>query len=227
MKPQSEKLLNEIRNFVNASEAQDGVKERIKDLIFQILFIECESAKAKKFNIWSFTSKDNSREMLQCCHYENGFVVASDGRNLIKTTRVYDETREGMNFKFTGEIVDYKYPQTDGLIKVAKEKCINKIQLTEEIKSSYAIKEHAFKAYRKIHKKVPGIIEIADNVFVKMEEFSTFFSGVDFIGATEIRYLDGYNTIVAYNESEEIVLVMPCIFDGERKSTEEYFYCRL
>ena len=61
-------------------------------------------------------SQQESRPILQCAHYENGDIVATDGHQLVKFSGVSEDTELNMNINLLTGLPDNSiYPKTDVL----------------------------------------------------------------------------------------------------------------
>ena len=212
MKPEALKELQEAVAILNYTKddltnAGEDIDNAIKHLR-SALFMETP-APSMKFNIYDFTSDEETRPAMCCVHHEEGYKVASDLNVLIAVKDAYPETLEGKNINKKGEESTAKYPQWDKLFnsnqRTAKGYRIDFDELSGWVKEYNAEKKmmgkrEARRAYVKV-----GPAFFALEKLAKLAKFMKA-QGTDILHVEEAR-----RAAACFSEDGSKGLIMPCV----------------
>lgn len=216
MKPEALKLLQtavENLGWINdehfCKTAEDGrfyAEQALKD-IRAAIFMETP-APSMKFNIYDFTSDDETRPVMGCVHHEGGYKVASDCHLLIAVKDAYPEDLEGKNINKKGEEDDSRFPKWQSVFP-ANDGCqdyrIDFDKLAGWIKEYNAEKKMMGKrgARRAFVKVGPA--------FFNLELFGRFAKFMKAEGTDILRVKESRRAAACYAENGSKGLIMPII----------------
>lgn len=219
MKTNSEKLLNEIYVLTD--------DQRIKDKVLQILRIEQSQAKGK-FDYYKFVSKDEIRPVMTGVYHDNGFKVASDYHILVAIKEGYSNELEGKSLCKNGEFADGRYPNWRSVTPQLSELGARKKQVVEIDFAKWDEVFSVYKAEKKLGEQKQHV-KVGESYY-KVELFALVVAAMKRIGTSEWMNTYAYEvtmmgseaverkrprTGISQNESGDLVLLMPCDYDGE------------
>lgn len=221
MKTTSEKKLNEIYQLTD--------REDVKRLVLEIIRAE-QSGGSKKFDYYKFVDKDGFRPVMTGVYHDNGFKVASDGHILVAFKDDYDVNElEGKVLRKDGTILtDGKYPNWRSVIPQLSELEKRKKQVVEIDFAKWDEVFSVYKAEKKLGEQ-KQYVKVGESYY-KIELFALVVAAMKRIGSSEWVNTYAYevtmmgseaverkrpHTGISQNESSDLVLLMPCDYDGE------------
>ena len=206
-KQTTDKLLN-LKRMLNACEnLRPDEREAFTGIGEEIIY-SCTPVVRGKFDIYKFASSDPMRAALCGVYYDKGNIVACDVRILAVIGHDYPSEREGLIIDKNGCTIEGRYP--------------NYLRVIPETEGwpSYAIdfqKAREIIRRSKAWAKMRGLKQNCKSRFIKigpacfrLDEVETFISGMEHIGADELRIKDGITAAVCKNDKGTL-LIMPFI----------------
>lgn len=194
-----------------------------------IMFMEVNSPKIGRFDIFKFTAKDDERPIMQCVYYKDGMCNASDGRILVRTKIGYNEEYEGKIVSKYGIIIEGRYPNVNSVIP----------NVTEN-HTEYDVDFDLIDAYMKsakiwAHTYLPPKSKIENHLvinfhgtYLRLMMLQALCTAMKAIGMNTL-YVNKDNSrgVFMKNDNGEAVLLMPLMPDEKYKGADEYFYCEI
>ena len=175
-----------------------------------------------KFDIYKWCDDDVFRPVMSGVYYDNGKMVASDGRILcVLAGMEYPQEYEGRIRKQDGTFIDGRYPKYEA---VKTTNCNHTARVNFD-----AVREalRSIKAIRKTeNRKAQGVCKIGGAWF-DVDLFNRFITFLEYKGIDTIKTnnKDGYSRAwVAETEQGDWALVMPLYQGGGEDESDRYFY---
>lgn len=192
-----------------------------------IMFMEVNSPKIGRFDIFKFTAKDDERPIMQCIHYENGMCHASDGHILVRTKIGYKEEYEGKNITKDGKGREGIYPNFNSVIP----------QINNH--TEFEIDFDLIDAYMKSAKiwaqtNLPPKSKIEEHAIINFHGtylnlvlLQTLCTAMKAIGMNTLYVNNDNSRPVFMKKDDEVVMLMPLRPDEKYKDGNEDFYCEI
>ena len=223
MKPTTTQALKDLKNYLNACDGlTDDQKQKFNQMIEEVFYAESPVIKGSKFDPYKFVDADNPHRQLTGVYYDNGNVVASDGRIISVIKSEYPSEREGQIITSDGQVLEgYKYPNYKGVIPTTdgwSAYNIDVAKVRDIIKRSKAwAKANGYK-----QNCTNRLIKIGPAYF-SLKYFELLLSGMEHIGENKLMIKDEITASVCKNDNGTLLL-MPHL---EPQETEGVFIAEL
>ena len=206
MKPETTKKLLDLKYYLGACDnLTPDQKAKFAKMIEEVFYSETPVIKGGKFDIYNFINPKDWHEQLRGVFYDNGNLVASDGRVLAVIKSDYPSEREGLIIDKNGQTINAKYPNYKSAFpctEVWPAYQIDFAKVRDIIKRS--------KAWAKANGKKQNCHERLIKVgpaFFRLDYFETFVSGMEHIENDVLMIKDATTAAVCKNDKGALLLM--------------------
>lgn len=231
MKKESLDEVKNLINYINKNELKFD-KETINTFrrsLNMIMFMEVNSPKIGKFDIFKFTANDELRPILSCVHYEDGMCSATDGKMIVRTKIGYKEEFDGKNISRIGREIDERYPNVNSVIPNVT-KSHTEYEVDFDLIDAYVKSGKIWAQTNRLPKsKIENHLVINfHGAYLRLMKLQVLCTAMKAIGMNSLYVnKDNLKAVFMKNDDNEVVIINPLMPDEKYKDVNEYFYCEI
>lgn len=228
MKKESLDEVTKLINYIGENEGKldKETLQTFRGALNMIMFMEVNSPKIGKFDIFKFIDINDLHLVLRGVHYENGMCHATDGRILVRTKIGYREEFEGKTIAKDGKEIDGKYPNFNGVIPVIT-KDYTEYEVDFDLIDAYV---KAGRIWGHTHPKAilkERLIIKFHGTYLRLMYLQTLCTAMKALGMKSLYVNKENSRCVFMKKDDEVVILMPLCYDEDYHNIDEYFCCEI